>query len=213
MRSKLVKAILVVVLGACGGVSQGGETHSDDDSSGASGLGGAAGASTGGSATTGGGAGSGGTADCSNVPYDPTRLCVPECTTDPYASVLLLICAADHYVCPEGSVEVTSCPAESCARRVDWECCNRETGKVFPSRCSADGGAQLPCEPGTVQQARGADCIPSVLDVTKCSDLDGTPCMDTPIECHYGIGCSSTTCWCNQAFDQKWTCQSLLCAD
>ncbi len=190
---------------ACGGRS------SDAD---AAGMGGTPAAGTAGAVSAGGaggaagtgsglaGAGTGGTAPTCQWP-DPA--CLRDCATPGFVGA---VCVEGEWQCPDGGARYDECPLDSCSRD-NGECCDHETGHLSASECGADG-KRLPCDGTATHIENKGACVPDVVNVTDCDDLDGQAC-EAGLECANAGGCRLFCICLAEDAGLVWVCTLPVC--
>jgi hypothetical protein len=109
-------------------------------------------------------------------------------------------------VCGSGTVFLSSCASDACARGSAY-CCDDTTGAIASAACNA-GGLRDACGAGTHPSPTG-NCFPSGVTTTNCYDLSGTSCSSLAQRCMFSI----STCACVSADGGSgglsWSCQIL----
>jgi hypothetical protein len=203
-----------VVLAGCGD-----SVRSDTEETGASaGTGPVGGAGAGGGAAGSGGAagnaasesGAAGSSVAGCAGFGSSLGCIDSCLVSSPLAVSA-VCETGEWHCPEGSLSLLECPAESCYGRLDT-CCSPETGAELRRACG-DDGMLAPCPPGHDTLERGSLCAPASVDVESCDMLNGQPCDSEEYQCTQGGGCGRISCGCYPGVDGAliWQCSWPIC--
>lgn len=152
--------------------------------------------------------GSGGAGGSGDDPACVGKLgvCVSSCASDA-PDVSFPICdASGAGACRPGSVLVSTCASNACARGNVY-CCDDTTGANTLAACNAEGRRDA-CAAGTHLSPDG-NCLPSGVTTSNCYDLAGTSCSSLAQRCMYSI----TACACVTADGgsggSTWSCQIL----
>ncbi|MES1184770.1 MAG: hypothetical protein ABUL60_13230 [Myxococcales bacterium] len=162
--------------------------------------------STAGTSSTPGGAASSAGGNGSTEPLacqESLPACIANCGSLDFGSP---DCVDGHYRCPEGWVELGSCPAQACANR-SQTCCS-PTGHVTVPDCAADGTIG-DCPAGFAQKDR---CLPEGVNIQNCSELaNGDACASEELTCYTSKCGRNCDCKADATGRLSWQCSALPC--
>ena len=134
----------------------------------------------------------------------PQPVCLQDCTS---LERVLAECVADEqYRCPEGWVDLDSCPKDACARR-SYNCCSPTGQREYPE--CADDGTIGECPAGFEQRS---PCVPAGLGLENCDDIvDDSDCASEELIC-FKDRCGRN-CLCEADLEGKlgWRCRVNAC--
>lgn len=133
----------------------------------------------------------------------PQPTCLQSCASLDRAAA---DCVGIQYRCPEGWVDLDSCPKDACARR-SQNCCSPTGHVTFPD-CAADGSIG-DCPEGFVQKGT---CLPEGVDIQACSEIKGgEACASEELICYTSKCGRNCSCWADDEGVLSWQCTALPC--
>lgn len=134
----------------------------------------------------------------------PQPVCVQDCRSLDRA---IAECVAnEQYRCPDGWVDLDSCPKDACARR-SYNCCSPTGHSDYPE--CADDGTIGECPAGFEQRS---PCVPAGLGLESCDDLaDGSACSSEEQICYKDRCGRNCRCEADLAGKLAWRCRVNAC--
>jgi hypothetical protein len=133
----------------------------------------------------------------------PQPVCLPDCTS---ADRTVADCVAGLYQCPEGWVDLDSCPKDACARRAS-NCC-APTGETTVPECAADGSIGE-CPEGFAPKGT---CVPEGLGIEDCSEImTDDACSSEQLVCRTDRCGRNCFCLPDPSGALHWNCWVNLC--